>query len=152
MSPNEKKEVTRILCPIRGGKQSKETVDRAIELALESNAKLMFLYIVDVEFLGYATVARVNLMVEELKETGHFALSILCDKATARGVADVEAIICEGDIREVILSIAEENQVSHLVIGRPIRTPGIKSFSVNQFNTFLKSIEDASGLDVECVE
>ncbi|MBW1808001.1 MAG: universal stress protein [Deltaproteobacteria bacterium] len=154
MSPAEKKEraMTRILCPIRGGPQSQKAVDLAIELSISKNAKLMFLYIVDVDFLEHATVARVNLMVAELKETGHFALSILCDKARARGVDEVVAIIREGDIFEVILSVAEESQVSHLVIGRPIRTPGIKSFSDKQFNKFLKSIEEASGLNIECVE
>jgi nucleotide-binding universal stress UspA family protein len=142
---------TRILCPIRGGKQSAKTVDRAIELALESSSRLFFLYIVDVDFLGYATVARVRLMAEELKETGHFALSILCDKARAQGVTRVESIIREGPIREVIRTVIRELDANVLVAGRPVRTPQTPSFSATEFENFLASLAEETGVRVEHV-
>ena len=87
-----------ILCPVRGGKQSMKTVARAVELALAREARLVFLYVVDVDFLGFATVARVKVMVDELTETGSFTLSILEDRARNRGVARVGSVIREGTI------------------------------------------------------
>jgi nucleotide-binding universal stress UspA family protein len=140
-----------ILCPIRGGKQSAATVDRAIELALSHGARLLFLYIVDVDFLGYATVARVKLMAEELKETGDFALSILCDKARARGVGEVGSLIREGPIRDVIRAVVLETSATHLVTGRPVRMPQTPSFSVSEFDKYLASLREDTGVTIEYV-
>ena len=41
-----------ILCPTRGGKGSYSNQDRAIALAKERGAEVLFLYITNVEFLG----------------------------------------------------------------------------------------------------
>jgi len=141
-----------VLCPVRGGKRSGKTVARAIELALAEAAPLIFLYIVDVEFLGHATVARVKLMVDELIETGSFALEILADKARAAGVTEVESVIREGGIKTVIGEVIAERGASVLVTGRPGQTPGVVSFSENEFDTFLKDLSAESGVRVERVE
>ena len=142
----------RILSPIRGGKQSQKTVDQAIELALSESAHLYFLYIVDVDFLGYATVARVKLMVDELRETGYFAMSMLCDKARARGVENVEALIREGNIEDVVVSVAKEIHATRLVMGHPVRNPGVKSFTPRKFSKFIETIRESTGLEIHNVE
>ena len=67
-SGESKSPAEHILCPVRGAKRSLETVERAIDLADEHGAKLTFLFVADVDFLGYATVARVKVMLDELKE------------------------------------------------------------------------------------
>jgi hypothetical protein len=41
-----------ILCPTRGGKGSYPNQDRAIAIAKERGAEILFLYITNVEFLG----------------------------------------------------------------------------------------------------
>ena len=43
-----------ILCAIRGGPASKATIARAIDLAHETGARLVFLYIVNLDFLFLA--------------------------------------------------------------------------------------------------
>lgn len=147
---HDRKEV--ILCPVRGGKQSSKTVNRAIELALSTPARLVYLYVVDVDFLGFATVARVKVMVDELSETGRFTLSILSDRARNRGVAEVESVIREGTIRDVIRSVAEEVNATMLVLGRPVRTPGVTSFSAGEFDKLIRWLQTEAGLRVECVD
>ena len=144
--------LTHILCPVRGGPQSAKTVDRAIERALESSADLSFLYIVDVDFLSYATVARVRLMVEELIETGRFTLTILSEKARNRGVEQVHSIIREGSIRQVIREVATEVGATLIVIGRPSRGRVANIFSSDNFEPFIRSLEDALSIQVECVD
>ena len=148
----ESKTREKILSPIRGGKQSQKTVERAIELALSESAHLYFLYIVDVDFLGYATVARVKLMVDELRETGYFAMSMLCDRARARGVENVEAMIREGSVEDVVVSVAREIHATRLVMGCPVRNPGVKSFTPRKFNRFLEAIRESTGLEIHKVE
>jgi nucleotide-binding universal stress UspA family protein len=140
-----------ILCPVRGGKRSDKTVARAIELALGKNATLAFLYVVDVEFLGHATVARVKLMIEELTETGKFALTRLAERAQAAGVEQVEAIIREGKIEDVVRRVLETTGASVLVTGRPGQTPNVVSFSEEAFGSFMQSLQE-TGVEIERVE
>ena len=40
-----------IVCAVRGGPKSRETVTRAIEMALERGAKLTFFHVIDAEFM-----------------------------------------------------------------------------------------------------
>ena len=140
-----------VLCPVRGGKRSARTVDRAVELARAAEARLAFLYVVDVDFLDHATVARVKLMADELRETGRFALSILAEKARARGVTEVAEIIREGKIGELIPGVAAELGATTLVVGQPLRTPGAVSMPSKAFQQLLRTLRDR-GLDVVCVE
>lgn len=151
MSETERTEEV-ILCPVRGGKQSMKTVARAVELALSRDARLVFLYVVDVDFLGFATVARVKVMVDELTETGRFTLSILEDRARGRGVSRVGSEIREGAIGEVIRQVAGEVGATQLVLGRPVITPGVLSFTSGAYNRLVASLRDEAGLQVECVD
>ena len=150
-APDEKAEGG-ILCPVRGGKKSARTVERAFALAEQSGQRLVFLYVVDVDFLGFATVARVRLMAEELMETGRFALSILADKARARGIEQIEEITREGKIQTVITQVAAEFDTRVLVIGRPVRTPGIPSFAAPDFEKMLAELAETTGMRIDCVE
>jgi len=142
----------KVLCPVRGGKRSSKTVERAIELAKERDCKLIFLYVVDVDFLGYATVARVKLMVDELVETGSFALEILSEKATDAGVKEVEPVILEGSITETIRDTVRERGATVLVTGKPGQTPAVKSFTESEFESFLRSLKEQFDLEIERVE
>jgi len=141
-----------VLCPVRGGKRSGKTVERAVALAVEGPARLVFLYIVDVDFLGYATVARVKLMVDELIETGSFALEVLADKARAAGVTEVETVIHQGSIRTVIRQAIVDHGATVLVTGRPGQTPGIVSFSAAEFDALLQELTADTGVRIERVE
>ena len=152
MSQENAERADRILCPVRGGKRSSMTVERAVELAREYGARLIFLYVADVDFLGFATVARVKLMVEELMETGRFALSILADKARAKGVGEVTEIIREGKIQDVIQEVARETGAEVLVVGRPINTPGVPSFAASDFDKMIRTLTENTGVRIECVD
>lgn len=149
-APPEKR--FRILCPVRGGKRSDKTVARAIELARARDAALTFLYVVDVEFLGHATVARVKLMTEELTETGTFTLTKLAQRARAAGVVEVDTVIREGHIGEVILEVIRDTGAGLLVTGRPGQTPNVVSFTERTFSTLLADLRAATGVEIERVE
>ncbi len=63
-----------IICAVRGGAESRDTVSRAINLALEGNTRLTFLHVMDAEFLQYATIGPLSVVYNELVEMGE-----LCD-------------------------------------------------------------------------
>ena len=87
-----------IICAVRGGPESRETVDKAIDLALMHGARLTFLHILDAEFLEYATIGPLSVVYRELNEMGTFTMLILCDRAERRGVERVDYVLPEGNI------------------------------------------------------
>ena len=133
--------VARVLCPVRGGRGSSATVDIAIARAREAGAALTFLYTIDLAFLGLATVARVKLMAEELAETGRFTLSVLCDKARAAGVREVDALIRQGPLAAVLREVVAERGASLVVVGAPDRTPGGATPTRADFRALLDELD-----------
>ncbi|MBW2700464.1 MAG: universal stress protein [Deltaproteobacteria bacterium] len=137
----------RILCPVRGGKSSAPTVDKAIELAQTLSAPLYLLYIVDLDFLGLATVARVKIMADELAETGEFTLHVLAEKARNRGVSEVECVVREGEMTQVIREVADEINATVVLLGQAVRAPGTMQREDSHMQKIVDSLE-AAGMEV----
>lgn len=141
----------RILCPVRGTRRSEKTINRAIELALEGNACLSFLFILDLEFLGHATVAKIKLMTDELRETGLFVLDFVGARARRRGVEQVDTHVLEGTVDDVIPRAAADLEATTVVMGRPIRTPGVTNLSKRRIEDLVATLRE-TGYRVEYVE
>jgi nucleotide-binding universal stress UspA family protein len=137
-----------IVCAVRGGPESRATATLAIELALESGARLTFFRVMDAEFLEYATVGPLSVVYSELKEIGTFAMMILCDRAQRRGVTQVDYIVQEGNIRKQLRRFAIETQADVMVMGRPTRSPGQNVFKPVEFDTFVADLEQNANLKV----
>ena len=140
----ETNKLKHILCAVRGGQESRNTVVRAIDLALEHNAHLTFLHILDAEFLGAAslTMAPVRSIYEQLHEMGDFTMLILCDRATRRGVTKVDYKVMEGDIKQLLSKEALETHADIIVMGRPVRSPGSNLFNKEEFEAFIRFLEE----------
>ncbi|MBU0491122.1 MAG: universal stress protein [Chloroflexi bacterium] len=139
------KKVKHVLCAVRGGRESRDTVTRAIDLALETGARLTFFHAIDAEFLGHATVGRLSVVYQELHEMREFAMLILCDRAQRRGVSEVGYEVREGDIKAELRQCADETDAEVLVLGRPVRSPGSNVFTPDEFDelvTFLDAETD----------
>ena len=130
-----------IVCAVRGGIESRDTVTRAIGLALQTGARLTFLHVMDAEFLQYATVGPLSVVYSELVEMGTFAMMILRDRAQRRGVAQVDYEVREGNIRKQLLQFAIATQAEVLVIGRPTRSPGRNVFEAGGMDGFIAELE-----------
>jgi nucleotide-binding universal stress UspA family protein len=137
-----------IICAVRGGPESRDTVTRAIALALESGARLTFLHVLDAEFLQHATIGPLSVVYHELVEMGKFSMLILCDRAQRRGVAQVDYIVREGNIRKQILEFAIETHADTMVMGRPIRSPGSNVFTPGEFDEFVTGLEREGNLRI----
>ncbi|MBS1252949.1 MAG: hypothetical protein MAG451_01992 [Anaerolineales bacterium] len=142
----------RILCAVRGGPRSQGTVTRAVELARERDAALTFVYVVDVEFLGYATAGRPRVMLKELRSTGEFMMEILRNRVAPQGI-DVDSIVRTGDVRRQITESVRWQDAGVLVIGRPVKGRGGHStFTEKSLAEFVEQIEAQTGVEVIAAE
>jgi nucleotide-binding universal stress UspA family protein len=141
-----------ILCAVRGSPQSRETVSRAINLALEAGARLTFFYAVDVEFQAQAAIGSpLSVVYRELVEMSEFTMLILKDRAERRGVAQVDSIIREGEVRAQLLDLVCEEQPDALVLGWPLRGAGRPAFKPDEFRAFVADLQKEGDLRVEVV-
>ncbi len=140
--------IRQIVCAVRGGPESRETVKRAIAVALESGAKLTFFHVMDAEFLGYATHGTLRVVYHELREMGKFAMIILCDRAQARGVAQVDYLLREGNVRTQLRNLAIETGAEAIVIGQPTKSATKNLFNAAEFDAFVTDLEREGNLRV----
>jgi nucleotide-binding universal stress UspA family protein len=140
--------IKQIICAVHGGPESRETAIRAISLALESGGRLTFFHVMDAEFLGYATVGTLRVAYHELEEMGKFVMLILCDRARARGVTQVDYILRTGNIRKQLHQLAIETGAEVMVMGRPTRSPTKNIFKPGEFDAFVADLEREGNLSV----
>lgn len=140
-----------IVCAVRGGPESRETVTQAINLALEHGARLTFFHVMDAEFLEYATIGPLSVVYRELEEMGKFTMLILCDRARRRGVQQVDYEVREGNIRRQLLGFARETEADLMVMGCPRRSLGRNVFRPEEFATFVAQMEEEGGFRVVTV-
>ena len=140
-----------IACAVRGGPESRDTVSRAIELALTRGARLTFLQVMDAEFLNHATVAPLSIIYRELQNMAQFTGRILCDRAERKGVDDVSCLVRTGNIQRQIREFVTDEEVDLLVMGRPVRSPGSNVFKPVQFDAFVADLQQATGVRMEVV-
>ena len=129
-----------ILCAVRGGPESRATVTHAVELALESGARLTFFHAMDAEFLNYATIGPLSVVYRELEEMGEFTMLILVDRAQRRGVEEVDYVVREGNIRNQLRRVAIETEAEVMVIGRPTRSPGSNVFQLKEIEAVAEEL------------
>jgi nucleotide-binding universal stress UspA family protein len=146
------KGIRHIICAVRGRPESRETVTRAIDLALEHHAGLTFLHIMDAEFVEHATVGPLSVIYQELKNMGEFTLMILKDRAKRRGVQEVDYIIREGNIIRHIREFALETHAEMMVVGKPKDWPGRNIFRAHEFEDFMNQLEQDANITIVRVD
>lgn len=137
-----------IICAVRGGPESRETVTQAIDLALKFRARLTFLHVLDAEFLEYATIGPLSVVYNELNEMGTFTMLILLDRAQRRGVEKVDYVLPEGNIRGELIRYANETMAEMMVMGRPTRSPGRNVFKTAEFDDLVAELEREGNLKI----
>lgn len=145
-------QIKQILCAVRGGPESRETVTYAVDLALDTGAKLTFFHTTDAEFLGKAAIGRtLGGIYNELHEMSKFAMLILVDRAQRRGVETVDYIIRKGNVRKQLTTIAIETHAEVMVVGRPTRSPSSNTFKAGEMETFAEELAKEGELKIVVV-
>ena len=134
----------KILCATRGGEASRRTQDAVIAMAQEEGATILFLYIVDVEFLRLtARGVRHDVVALELEHMGEFLLEMACERAAAQGVV-AESCLRHGPLIEALESAAREEDADAIAFGRPAGPES--SFSLADLEALTAQIEEDTGI------
>ena len=107
-----------ILCATRGGEESLQTQRRAIEIAQEREAKIIFIFVVDVHFLEHYTAPYMPAMANEMKHLGEFLLLMAQERAEQAGVA-ADYTVRHGALKPTLIQAAKEYRASLIILGRP---------------------------------
>jgi len=110
--------MAKILCAIRGGEASQRLQDIGIELAKERESDLVFLYVVNTEFLDTASAALRESVTNEMDKLGEFLLLMAIERAQKQGVTAGQ-IIRHGKLREEFEAAASAPDISTVLLGKP---------------------------------
>jgi hypothetical protein len=130
-----------ILCAVRGIPQSRTTVTRAIDLALEYEANLTFAHVNNADFLISAgpTLTSLPKVKKQIQRLSEFTMTVLCDRAERRGVKKVDYVLREGQFLNQLYELLSELIPDVFVIGRPITVesdlPNLKLSDIDEFIT-----------------
>ena len=110
--------MTKILCAIRGGEASQRLQDIGIDLAKERGEEIVFLYVVNTEFLDTASSALRETVTVEMEKLGEFLLLMARERARKQNVT-AGSIIRHGYLREEFEAAASAPDISTVLLGRP---------------------------------
>lgn len=138
----------KILCATRGGEDSYQTQDKAIDLAKELGDTLVFLYVVDLHFLDKTAAPIMVDIEEEVINMGEFLLLMAKERAKEQGVI-AETIYRKGNVREKIKSTANEICATLIILGQPGGEDS--AFRMADLLAFAFAIESETGIKVKIV-
>jgi nucleotide-binding universal stress UspA family protein len=109
-----------ILCPTRGGKESRPNQDFAINLAKERGMRLLFLYVSDIRFISRSALPIVVDIEAELDEVGEFLLAMAQERAVKAKVP-TEVSVRRGIFNKVLKEVIAEEGITTVVLGSSSR-------------------------------
>jgi nucleotide-binding universal stress UspA family protein len=136
--------MTKILCAIRGGEASQRLQDIAIELAKERGNEIVFLYVVNTEFLDTASAALRESVTNEMDKLGEFLLLMAIERAKKYDVT-ASQIIRYGKLQEEFEAAASAPDISTVLLGTP-REGGL--FSIESLEAAAEEIKEKCQVEV----
>lgn len=133
--------IQHIICAVRGGPESQETANSAMDLALEAEAGLTFFHIVDSGCLDCGDIAKTSAAYREYLEQAESALEALCTQARQRGVTHVDFVLREGDTRQELRQLVVETNAELLLLGHPSPKSKHSVFGQDEFHQFLAELD-----------
>jgi nucleotide-binding universal stress UspA family protein len=139
-----------IVCATRGGRASRATQERAIALAKERNAELVFLCIVDATFAGPMDESLTCALNDELKRLGRSLLCIAQARAQQQGI-DAKTVVRSGPVAESIGAALHEFGADTLVIGAPGPASRTEAFGAQDVDDLADALRQSTGVEVVLV-
>jgi len=140
--------MNKILCATRGGEASYRTQDAVIARAKEEGAEVLFLYVVDLEFLKRTlTGARADVMMTEMERMGDFLLAMACERAAKAGV-QARPVLRHGSLAAALREVASEEEVTLIAFGRPAKE---SVFQPSGLEKLTQKLQDETGISTEII-
>lgn len=135
----------KILCATRGGRASQPTHARAIQIAQEMNAELIFLYVFDKNALPREATPLVIDVEAQIRHMGRFLHRTAGAYATQEGVRS-RVIVRAGSLIEQISAIALEEHINIAILGNPKEQGSL--FKRDALRSLAKEIASSTGIEV----
>ncbi len=136
-----------IVCATRGSEASRRTQERAITLAQERRAPLIFLFVVDTALIRPANMDIADVVADELERLGRRLLGIAQARAREQGV-EAEMAIRHGDVQQGVESFLREVNADTLLIGAPRSGAEHPAFDPAALDEFAKRLRTSIGVEV----
>jgi len=118
VTEHRKSHYRKIGCATRGGDASRSTEDKAIALAREHSAELVFLYIVDTSFAGGLTGKfDIDMVAHELGKIGEIVLEQAKARAKEKGVIAQDELRTGAVADEIRSFVDGHEDLDMLVVG-----------------------------------
>jgi nucleotide-binding universal stress UspA family protein len=140
----------KIVCPIRGGTSSRYAEERAVALAEERGAEVIFVHIVDPSLAQRIERPLSEAVLEELEHIGESFLCIAVERAHARD-AKAERVVLHGPVASTLEKFLRESRASVLVIGSPDHDAEHGTFSQDQFDRFIERLRTTLSIEIQVV-
>jgi nucleotide-binding universal stress UspA family protein len=139
----------KILCATRGGEASHRTQGAVVALAQERDDSIVFLYVVDTNFLGYTERAvRPDVVATEMERMGEFLLAMACERAEKEGVK-ATSLVKRGRLVDALKETAVEQNVTLVALGRPA---GEQSrFQMDSLKKLATEITEETGIETRII-
>ena len=138
-----------IVCATRGGQGSRAAQLQAIKEAKETGERLVFLYVVDINSIGYFKEALAPAIRAELRWLGRALLHIARQRAEQEGL-QAKIVLREGNVKDEIEAFLQECRASLLLLGAP-RDTTRTVFGDDAIEKFAHEVEVDTGLPVRVV-
>jgi K+-sensing histidine kinase KdpD len=136
-----------IVCAIRGGPDSRPTINKAISLAAETDQCIYFLYVVNLDFLTHTQSSRIHSINAEMRQMGEFILLSAQTTAASKNV-EAQGVVRQGNVGEEIVGLCHEVKASYVILGTPQSETEENIFSIQRLNTFRERLESETGAKV----
>jgi nucleotide-binding universal stress UspA family protein len=133
----------KILCATRGGEASYRTQDAAITLAKEQGDGLVFLYVIDTQFLDKTAAPILVDPEDEISKMGEFLLLMAKERAAKQSIV-AETILRRGEVRQALKEAAQDEGVTLIVLGSPSGKESV--FNLKGLETYASDIEADTGI------
>jgi cation:H+ antiporter len=136
---------SKIICATRGGQDSLPTHERAINLALEKDAELIFLYVFDQKALqGVATPIVINVEAQ-MKHMLAFLRTTAQEQARRAGVP-ARIIVRTGSLRDQLKEVSISEQANLVIMGNPAERSSL--FKREALQVIADDVEESTGVKV----
>jgi nucleotide-binding universal stress UspA family protein len=136
-----------IVCATRGGEAGRRTQERAIALAKERGAELVFLSVSDPGFAGQLNSDLATAVAEEQMWLGRALMGVARARARVHGV-EAGAVVRSGPVVQGIEDYLCESGASTLVIGEPKINSPLATLHVDQVVPCAQHVEHHTGVEV----
>jgi nucleotide-binding universal stress UspA family protein len=136
-----------IVCATRGGEAGRRTQERAIALAKEQGAELIFLCVFDPSFAGDLNKALSAAVEEEQQWLGRTLMGVAQARAREQGV-EAGAVVLGGAILDSIEAFLCESGASTLVIGEAKTDSALSAFRHGTIQSCATHVEQNTSVEV----